>query len=143
MPMLKAALEQVLEWDPARIQNYTRGLTQDLVEEVEDLSYVLKDELWRGSHLTGLGLPPPSAGPRTSERLPFSSKYLYILQGTVNQAFHPRIQQPGGYSGTSNNSKRRPCLNHKPFRGLPTQQLHSRDNPFDLMAPFICVRPTL
>ena len=58
MPMLKAGLQQVLDWGPARIQTYTGALTRDLLQEVESFGYTVEDELWRGSHLTGLGLPP-------------------------------------------------------------------------------------
>ena len=57
MPMLKAALKQVIAWDPARIQSYTKTLTHNLLEEVENIGYALEAESWHGSHLTGLRLP--------------------------------------------------------------------------------------
>ena len=56
--MLKAALKQIINWDPARIQTYAEVLTRDLFQEIESFGYTIEAKSWRGSHLTGLGLPP-------------------------------------------------------------------------------------
>ena len=58
MPMLKAALKQIINWDPARIQTYAEVLTRDLFQEIVSFGYTIEAKSWRGSHLTGLGLPP-------------------------------------------------------------------------------------
>ena len=58
MPMLIAALEQVLSWGPADVQDYCRALTRDLVGEARALGCAIEDEPWRGAHLFGVRLPP-------------------------------------------------------------------------------------
>lgn len=57
LPMLKTALEQVLAWGPARIQEYCRTLTADLLDQVRELGCTVEDEAWRGSHIFGIRLP--------------------------------------------------------------------------------------
>lgn len=57
LPMLAAALRQVLAWTPAGIQAYCRALTRPLADEARSLGYAVEDEAWRGSHLFGLRLP--------------------------------------------------------------------------------------
>jgi selenocysteine lyase/cysteine desulfurase len=58
LPMLIAAVEQLLEWRPERIQAYCRGLAAPLVEEAGYLGYFVEDAAWRGEHMLGLRLPP-------------------------------------------------------------------------------------
>jgi selenocysteine lyase/cysteine desulfurase len=54
MPMLIAALEQVLAWGPANVQAYCAGLTRDLIAEARALGYAVEDDAWRGAHLVGM-----------------------------------------------------------------------------------------
>ena len=58
MPMLAAALEQVLEWDPGRIQSYCEALIKDFKPAIRDKGYFLEDDAWRASHLFGIYLGP-------------------------------------------------------------------------------------
>lgn len=57
MPMLVAALEQVLAWGPANVQAYCAELTRGLIGEVRALGYTVEDEAMRGAHLFGIRLP--------------------------------------------------------------------------------------
>jgi len=57
MPMLIAALEQVLAWGPANIQAYCGELTRGLIAEARGLGYAVEDDAWRGAHLFGLRAP--------------------------------------------------------------------------------------
>lgn len=58
VPMLAAALEQVLEWTPAAIQEYCSALTRELIEAATALGYAVEAEPWRAAHLFGLRMPP-------------------------------------------------------------------------------------
>lgn len=58
LPMLKAALEQVLEWTPEGIQEYDRKLLSPWTDTILDLGFQLEDEANRGSHLVGIRMPP-------------------------------------------------------------------------------------
>ena len=57
VPMLGAALDQLLAWEPARIQEYCRSLTAELVQEALELGFAVEREEWRSSHLFGLRAP--------------------------------------------------------------------------------------
>ena len=60
MPMLEAALTQLIDWQPARIQAYTNALMADAWPELEKLGCSLEPEngsRGRSHHLIGLWLP--------------------------------------------------------------------------------------
>ncbi len=60
MPMLEASLTQLLDWQPARIQQYTKNLLADAWPTLENLGCRLEPEngsLGRCHHLVGLWLP--------------------------------------------------------------------------------------
>jgi selenocysteine lyase/cysteine desulfurase len=57
VPMLLEALRLVQEWDPTRIQGYTRTLSSGLLEEVRALGYRLESEEFRAGHLFGIRMP--------------------------------------------------------------------------------------
>jgi selenocysteine lyase/cysteine desulfurase len=57
MPMLKAALEQLLSWTPAAIQRYCAALLRDVQDELREAGYFLEAEGQRASHLVGMQLP--------------------------------------------------------------------------------------
>ncbi len=55
--MFAEALEQILAWEPARIQAYCAALTGELVREARELGFGVEEEGWRGAHLFGLRMP--------------------------------------------------------------------------------------
>jgi selenocysteine lyase/cysteine desulfurase len=57
LPMLIAALKQLLDWTPERIQDYCAELTRSLLEEAQALGYRVEAASWRGSHLFGVRAP--------------------------------------------------------------------------------------
>jgi selenocysteine lyase/cysteine desulfurase len=57
LPMMRAALEQLLAWDPARIQDYCTRLLAGALHEAESLGFRVESAAWRGSHLVGLRVP--------------------------------------------------------------------------------------
>ncbi len=57
MPMLAAALTQLLEWQPERIQRYCKELTTSIFPKLKSAGYWIEDEAWRSSHLFGIRLP--------------------------------------------------------------------------------------
>ncbi|MEZ5418907.1 MAG: aminotransferase class V-fold PLP-dependent enzyme [Vicinamibacterales bacterium] len=69
MPMAIAGLEQVLEWQPARIQEYDAALTAPLLDRVRALGYSVEDSAYRGAHLFGLRAPAGTDITAVNERL--------------------------------------------------------------------------
>jgi len=57
MPMLKAALEQLLEWQPMNIQQYCQKLMQDAIPTLQERGFALASESHIAYHLLGLRLP--------------------------------------------------------------------------------------
>ena len=58
MPMLDAALAQVLEWGPAAVAAHTRELTDGAAAALRDLGCGIEEDAWRAPHLLGVRLPP-------------------------------------------------------------------------------------
>lgn len=69
VPMLQAAIEQLLEWGVENIQEYCARLTKDLVKDARRLGYVIEDADWRSSHLFGIRLPEHVSMDRVSREL--------------------------------------------------------------------------
>lgn len=69
MPMLVAALEQLLEWRPENVQSYCRELTRGLRDSAQSLGYRLEAEAWCGAHLFGIRLPETVHLPRLQQFL--------------------------------------------------------------------------
>lgn len=57
LPMLEAALIQILDWGVDNIQQYCRSITQKPLEALIDLGCSLESEAYRGHHLLGISLP--------------------------------------------------------------------------------------
>lgn len=55
-PMLKTAIEQLLDWGVDRIQEYCRRLSSGPMAELQELGCIIEEEAWRGSHLVGVRL---------------------------------------------------------------------------------------
>ena len=57
LPMLEAALTQVLDWGPSRIQAYCQTLTANAVSELRESGCWIEQDTWRRSHLFGVRMP--------------------------------------------------------------------------------------
>ncbi len=58
VPMMIAALEQLLEWRPERIRDYCASLLEGLAAEARARGWPVEDDAWRGGNILGIGLPP-------------------------------------------------------------------------------------
>ncbi|MEL7219918.1 MAG: aminotransferase class V-fold PLP-dependent enzyme [Bacteroidota bacterium] len=54
VPMLIAALKQILRWEPANIQQYCSDLVSPFLTEIDQMGGIVEVPEWRGSHLIGL-----------------------------------------------------------------------------------------
>ena len=52
--MLQAALQQLVDWQPQRIQDYCRQISQAAIEQIQAAGYWVEAEDWRASHLFGI-----------------------------------------------------------------------------------------
>ncbi len=69
MPMMVAGLELVLEWRPSAIQTYCEALTRDLLQEAQDLGFVIEKEALRSAHLFGIRVPEHLSAGRLRDEL--------------------------------------------------------------------------
>ena len=88
MPMAIAALEQVLEWQPARVQDYCATLTAPLFDRVRAMGYTVEDEAYRGAHLFGLRAPAGTDISAIGERLRARKVYVSLRGSAIRVAPH-------------------------------------------------------
>jgi len=88
MPMAIAALEQVLAWQPARIQQYCTALTAELFDRVRALGYTVEAAEHRGAHLFGLRAPAGTDITATSERLRDRKVHVSLRGSAIRVAPH-------------------------------------------------------
>lgn len=55
-PMLKTAIEQLLDWGTPEIQRYCGALIDPLIPQLQQLGCQIEDAAWRGNHLLGVRL---------------------------------------------------------------------------------------
>lgn len=69
VPMLAAALQQILAWEPARIQEYCREIARPALQELQNLGCYLEPEAERAHHLYGIRIPESIDGERLQQEL--------------------------------------------------------------------------
>ncbi len=57
VPMLNAAITQLIEWQPERIQEYCKNLTQPLIQFCNEENFWIEESHWRSEHLFGIRIP--------------------------------------------------------------------------------------
>ena len=69
MPMMVKALEQILEWGPANIQNYCREISRDSIHKLRENGFRFEEEQYRAAHLFGIYLPDSASKEEIREKL--------------------------------------------------------------------------
>lgn len=88
VPMLVAAIEQVLEWTPAAIDAYGRGLTDELVGDLRERGYRVTDDGWRGGHLFGVRLRAAVDLADLEDRLRRNGVFVSVRGSAVRVSVH-------------------------------------------------------
>ena len=88
VPMLVAALEQVLEWDPARVQSHGHELTRDLIAELQERGFLVSDESSRSGHLFGLRMPEGTDAAALRARLRERNIHVSVRGSAVRISCH-------------------------------------------------------
>ena len=88
MPMLEAALEQVLEWTPETVAAHTRALTDRAVPRLRDLGCRIEDQRWRAGHLLGVRLPEGVDIPQLGRSLAARNVSVSLRGGAIRVAPH-------------------------------------------------------
>lgn len=88
VPMMIAALKQVLDWGPDAIQTYCAVLTRDLLREATALGYRVEEESLRSAHLFGLRAPPHVPMARLREELALRAISVSVRGDAIRIAPH-------------------------------------------------------
>ncbi|MFK5889989.1 MAG: aminotransferase class V-fold PLP-dependent enzyme [Flavobacteriaceae bacterium] len=56
-PMLTAAIEQILKWQPQNIQDYCQEISREAIDNLRDLGCFIEEADYRAKHLFGIYLP--------------------------------------------------------------------------------------
>ena len=88
LPMLKAGLEQVVDWGPETVQAHTGDLSGTAVERLRDLGCRAEDARWRAGHLFGVRLPAGVDIPQLGRDLRARQVSVSLRGGAVRIAPH-------------------------------------------------------
>jgi selenocysteine lyase/cysteine desulfurase len=88
VPMQVAALEQILGWDPARIEAYGRALSETLVGELRERGFQVTDDARRGGHLFGVRPPPGTDPAMLAGRLRERNVYVSVRGSALRVSVH-------------------------------------------------------
>ncbi len=88
VPMMAAALELVLEWGAENIQEYSRHLTQELLERAQEMGYRIEGEDGRAAHLFGIRMPEAVEAERLRTELDHRNVSVSIRGSAVRVSPH-------------------------------------------------------
>lgn len=57
VPMLHAALKQIVDWEPASIQQYCAEISKEPIAKIREMGYSLEEDAYRAAHLFGIRIP--------------------------------------------------------------------------------------
>lgn len=94
VPMLEAALDQLLDWTPEAVQDYCRALVRPFAGTWRALGYWIEDESARGSHLFGIRLPASTSMERLRDELARRTVYVSTRGTALRVAPHVYNEAP-------------------------------------------------
>ncbi len=87
-PMLTIAIEQILEWQPIRIQQYCRKISQNFVSEIKNMGLKVEEEAHRCGHLFGIRLPETWSVDRLKSKFQQKNVFVSIRGNAIRVAPH-------------------------------------------------------
>ena len=88
MPMLNAALEQIIDWKVNLIQDYCTNLIKPLVHVLKEKSFWIEEENYRASHLFGFLLPQNISSAYLLEKLQKRKIFVSTRGGAIRVSTH-------------------------------------------------------
>lgn len=88
VPMMVAALEQILAWRPERILARCEALLRPLADGARSRGWPVEDDAWRGGNILGLGLPPGHDLAALGARLERARVYASLRGGSLRVSPH-------------------------------------------------------
>jgi selenocysteine lyase/cysteine desulfurase len=88
LPMLEAALRQLLEWDVPSIQEYANTISQPLINFLKQKMWWVEEEAYRAGHLFGFTLPPNLDPQEVMQSLKAAQVHVSLRGKAIRVSFH-------------------------------------------------------
>ncbi len=88
LPMLNAALDQIIDWKVNLVQDYCTELIKPLVQELKEKKFWIEDENYRTSHLFGFLLPENISSAHLMEKLRERKIFVSIRGAAIRVSTH-------------------------------------------------------
>jgi selenocysteine lyase/cysteine desulfurase len=88
LPMMNAAIEQLLEWKTENIQSYCHELTQPLIAYLRENGYWVEEDKFRAKHLFGFLLPPSISQEALLLKLQENKIYVSVRGKAIRLSTH-------------------------------------------------------
>ncbi|MCK5369031.1 MAG: aminotransferase class V-fold PLP-dependent enzyme [Cyclobacteriaceae bacterium] len=88
VPMLAAAIKQILEWTPAGIQDYCYGISKEAIQELKELECIVEDKAYRANHLLGIRLGKDYDIEKVKESMTKNNVYVSFRGNAIRVAPH-------------------------------------------------------
>jgi selenocysteine lyase/cysteine desulfurase len=88
LPMLNAAIVQILKWDPANIQAYCHQLSEPLIKFLKVNGFWLEEEEFRAKHLFGVLLPDNIHQEKLLKKLQERKIFVSVRGKAIRVSFH-------------------------------------------------------
>lgn len=88
LPMMNAAIEQILEWKTENIQSYCHELTQPLIVYLRENGYWVEEDEFRAKHLFGFLLPPSISQETLLQKLQENKIYVSVRGKAIRLSTH-------------------------------------------------------
>ncbi len=88
LPMLNAALDQIIDWQVNLIQDYCTNLIKPLVQVLKEKKFWIEDENYRASHLFGFLLPDNISSAHLMEKLREKKIFVSVRGDAIRVSAH-------------------------------------------------------
>jgi selenocysteine lyase/cysteine desulfurase len=88
LPMLNAALQQILDWQPENIAAYSDTLAATLTHYLQTNGFSIEEADWRSKHLFGFGLPAHIDRNRLMQALEQEKVFVSLRGNAIRVSVH-------------------------------------------------------
>lgn len=88
VPMLSAAIHQLLEWDPANIQDYCQHISKSAFEELQKIDCQVEQAATRANHLFGIRIGPSMNLEKIKQSLEQEKVYVSFRGNAIRISAH-------------------------------------------------------
>ncbi len=88
MPILKKAIQQLLEWQPENIQAYCKDISKETLVALTESGFAFEDEKYRAAHLFGIKVPEKVDAQQLKKKLETEKIFISIRGNYIRVSPH-------------------------------------------------------